>query len=41
MSEESPMIRERSAYVGWWAAGLVLLITFAAATVVWFIYHPW
>jgi hypothetical protein len=33
--------RERSAYVGWVAAGLVLLAVFAACTVVWFIFHPW
>ena len=31
----------RSAYVGWWAAGIFLVVTFAAAAIVWFIFHPW
>jgi len=33
--------REPGAYAGWWAAGIFLVVTFAAAGVVWFIFHPW
>jgi len=32
--------RERSPYLGWYAAGVVLLLVFAAAAVLWFTYHP-
>jgi hypothetical protein len=31
---------ERSAYIGWWAAAIVLLATFAAAAFVWLTFHP-
>lgn len=32
--------KERNPYVGWIAAGIFLAVTFSAATVVWFIFHP-
>jgi hypothetical protein len=41
MMKESAMAGERSAYVGWAAAGVVLLVTFVAAAMLWFIFHPW
>ena len=41
MSGTGEVGRERSAYVGWWAATIFLAVTFAAAAVVWFIFHPW
>jgi hypothetical protein len=31
---------ERSAYVGWYVAGIVLFVIFAAAAAMWLIYHP-
>lgn len=40
MPTDTPMNRERSAYVGWWAAGIFLVVTFVASAVVWFIFHP-
>ena len=32
--------RERSAYVGWYVAGIILLVIFAAAGAAWLIFHP-
>ena len=32
--------REHNAYVGWLAAALILVVTFVAAAVVWFMFHP-
>jgi len=40
MSKDSPTEDPRNAYVGWWAAGIVLLVTFVGSATVWFIYHP-
>ncbi|HKN06799.1 MAG TPA: hypothetical protein VJ021_04225 [Thermoplasmata archaeon] len=40
MSNEATSSPERSSYVGWIAAGIVLLVTFGAATILWFIFHP-
>ena len=40
MSNEGAAAKERGSYVGWIAAGLVLLVTFAAAATLWFIFHP-
>jgi hypothetical protein len=41
MSGESAADPGHNAYVGWWASAIVLVVTFAAATLVWFIFHPW
>ena len=41
MSGDETADRQRSAYVGWWAAAMTLVVIFSAATVVWFIFHPW
>jgi len=41
MSKDAPSDNQHSAYVGWWAAAIVLLVTFAGSATVWFIYHPW
>jgi hypothetical protein len=41
MSATDAVGRERSPYVGWWAAAIFLVVTFAAAAGVWFIFHPW
>ncbi len=32
---------ERSAYLGWVVAGVVLLAIFAGSAALWFIFHPW
>lgn len=40
MSQEMGATGERSPYVGWMAAAAILIVTFAAAGVVWFIFHP-
>jgi len=32
--------REWGPYVGWWAALIVLLVVFAGAATVWFMFHP-
>ena len=40
MSDEGAAAEERSSYVGWMAAGIVLIVTFAAAAILWFIFHP-
>ncbi|HYB78202.1 MAG TPA: hypothetical protein VEG66_00365 [Thermoplasmata archaeon] len=41
MSDSRPAGRERNAYIGWYASAIFLTATFAAAAVVWFIFHPW
>jgi len=41
MSATGATREERSAYIGWWAAAIFLVVTFVAAAVVWFIFHPW
>jgi hypothetical protein len=40
MSHEGALADDRTPYVGWIAAGIILVVTFAAAGVVWFIFHP-
>lgn len=40
MSGEAASSREGGNYVGWVAAGIVLAIVFAAATALWFMFHP-
>jgi len=40
MSSEAASTKERSPYIGWMAAGIFLIITFTAAAVVWFTFHP-
>ena len=40
MARSGTDARQRSPYVGWVAAGIVLLVTFAAAAAVWLIFHP-
>jgi len=40
MSREATSTQDEGSYVGWVAAAIVLLVTFAAATGVWFIFHP-
>jgi hypothetical protein len=40
MSGDSSAAREHSAYVGWWAAAITLLVIFAACAGIWLIYHP-
>ena len=32
---------ERSAYLGWMVAGVILLAVTVAAAAVWFMFHPW
>jgi len=34
-------VRERDPYIGWYAGGIVVLLVFVAAAVVWFTFHPW
>jgi hypothetical protein len=41
MTGDASAARERSAYIGWWAAGLSLLVIFGAAAAVWFMFHPY
>jgi len=41
MTGDTSDARERSAYVGWWAAALTLLVIFVAAAALWLIYHPY
>ena len=41
MSANRPTKPPRSAYIGWWASAIFLVVTFAAAAVVWFMFHPW
>lgn len=41
MPDDASASRERSAYIGWWAAGLTLLVIFVAAAAVWFMFHPY
>lgn len=40
MTNNGPRPRQWSPYVGWWAAGIVLLLVFASAAAVWFMFHP-
>ena len=40
MSGDSSRAPGRSAYIGWYAAGLTLLVIFVACAGVWLIYHP-
>ncbi|HXQ79255.1 MAG: hypothetical protein WB788_02975 [Thermoplasmata archaeon] len=40
MSNETGSAQDRGSYVGWMAAGIVLLATFSAAAIIWFIFHP-
>jgi len=40
MSNEGTAAEERGSYVAWITAGIVLLATFAAAAILWFIFHP-
>jgi hypothetical protein len=40
MPNEGAAAEERASHVGWIAAGIVLVLTFAAAATLWFIFHP-
>jgi hypothetical protein len=39
MPGETSADHERSSYVGWVAAGIILLAVFAASAGLWFIFH--
>jgi len=41
MSDSEAAGRERNPYIGWWASAIFLAVTFVAAGVVWFMFHPW
>ena len=41
MTGDASAARERSAYVGWWAAALTLVAIFIGAAAVWFMFHPY
>jgi hypothetical protein len=40
MAGRASSAEDRSSYVGWIAAAIVLVVTFGAATALWFIFHP-
>jgi len=40
MADTGGVARHRNPYLGWVVSGVVLMLVFASAAVLWFMFHP-